>query len=390
MRADERLRALQAILSACRDLWHPQPFRQESPAWCARWPALAAQLLALSDDECAHLNDDGVAARALLAGHLPEVAALDALLALPFATARPQSLLDPFWDWEIPGRKRAQIEAFAATVAPCGRPLFDWCGGKGHLARLLALRWQALATTLEIDAALCADGAGLARRAGAEHAFVVADALDPQAPLPADAHVVALHACGGLHRQLLRRAVTAGVAALDLAPCCYYHGVDEAYPAMSKHAALPLDRDDLRLAVTETVTAAPRVARQSARAMAWKLAFIALRQRLDSAAYRTFKPVPSAWTRGDFESFCRQLAARERLALPEPLDWPACEAEGWRRQHQVKRLSVVRHAFRRPLEIWLLADMAAFLEEAGYRVSLAEFCPRRLTPRNVLLSARLA
>ena len=52
------------------------------------------------------------------------------------------------------------------------------------------------------------------------------------------------------------------------------------------------------------------------------------------------------------------------------------------------RLSIVRHAFRRPLEVWLALDLGLFLEGAGYEVSLGTFCPRRLTPRNLLLSAR--
>ena len=53
------------------------------------------------------------------------------------------------------------------------------------------------------------------------------------------------------------------------------------------------------------------------------------------------------------------------------------------------RLSIVRHAFRRPLEIWLALDLAVRLENDGYSVSLGRFCERRLTPRNLLISARL-
>lgn len=385
----DRLLALQAILADCRDLWQPQPFRASMPAWCERWPALAAELLALSDADCVRLNDDGSAARALLAAYLPAVGALEALMDLPLAAARPLPALGEHWDWEIPGRKRAQIAAFAALVAPSGRPVFDWCGGKGHLARLLALSWQLPATTLEINPALCAAGVDLARRAGASQVFVSADALHPETDLPSGSHAVALHACGSLHRQLVRRVAQAGMAALDLAPCCYHHGVEADYHPLSSQAALPLQRDDLRLAVTETVTAASRIARRSANEMAWKLGFVALRQQLTGAPYRSFKPIPRAWMRGAFASFCRQLAAREGLLLPASIDWAASEAVAWQRQREVVRYSIVRHAFRRPLEIWLATDMAVFLEEAGYAVQLACFCPRPLTPRNLLLSARL-
>ncbi len=384
----QRLRALTALLNDSSALWRPQPFREARPGWVERWPALAAELLALSDDECVHLADDGRAARALVTRHMPELAGAEEMIAVPQAELRPLPALGAFWDWEIPGRKREQIEAFAAAVAPTARPVFDWCGGKGHLARLLALAWGQPATTLEINPALCADGVALAARAGVTHEFIATDALGETASLPADAHLVALHACGGLHRQLLRRAVAAGVAALDLAPCCYYHGVETAYVPLSGAADLELSRDDLRLAVTETVTAAPRIARRSARERAWKLAFVALRETLTGQAYRTFKPVPRAWMGSDFAGFCTRMAAREDLCLPAAPDWAEWEATGWRRQREVERYAVVRHALRRPIELWLLSDMAVFLENAGYTVGLSIFCPRRLTPRNLLLSAR--
>ena len=40
-------------------------------------------------------------------------------------------------------------------------------------------------------------------------------------------------------------------------------------------------------------------------------------------------------------------------------------------------------------EVWLALDLAVRLENDGYSVSLGEFCERRLTPRNLLISARL-
>ena len=52
------------------------------------------------------------------------------------------------------------------------------------------------------------------------------------------------------------------------------------------------------------------------------------------------------------------------------------------------RLQLVRLAFRRPLEVWLLMDMAVFLEQQGYTVAVGPFCAPTLTPRNLLLSAR--
>ncbi len=50
-------------------------------------------------------------------------------------------------------------------------------------------------------------------------------------------------------------------------------------------------------------------------------------------------------------------------------------------------MELVRHLFRRPLEIWLALDRALFLEEQGYEVELGAFCDKPMTPRNLLIRA---
>ncbi len=383
----ERQRALGGLLAACRDLWHPQPFREPRPAWCGRLPALAAQLLALDDATAEHLNSDGEAGLRLVAAAVPDLHALAALVQLPVAEGEPAGDPGRRWDWEIPGRKRQQVEAFAAASRQSGLPLLDWCGGKGHLGRLLALAWQVPATSLDVDAVLCEDGRALARRSGAEQAFLAADALAADHVLLPERHLVALHACGDLHRHAVVVGAARGVRALDVAPCCYYRGVADRYRPLAS-ADLGLSRDDLRLAVTETVTASPRLRRQRDRAMAWKLGFDAWRREMQGDAYRPFKPVKEAWLRAPFGEFCRAMAEREGLPAPTATVADDFEVAGWRRQREVLRLSILRHAFRRGLEVWLAGDLALHLEEAGYRVALQTFCPRHLTPRNLLLSAR--
>lgn len=388
MRPGERQRQLDELLAAFRDLWHPQPFREIRPAWCERWPALAADVLALDDAAVEPLNNDSAAALDLLARHVPEVAGLAPLVALPGAAG---SIPDygSRWAWEIPGRKRQQIEAFAAAAHASGQPVLDWCGGKGHLGRLLALHWQTRATSLELDATLCTEGRALARRAGVEHEFIAADALVSGDAVTCDQHVVALHACGELHRSLIGHAVAAHAAAIDVAPCCYYRGVADHYQPLTRGLHLRPTRDDTRLAVTETVTASPRLARKRNQEMAWKLAFDAWRREVTGdAAYRSFKPVPAPWFGGSFADFLSAMAQRQGLPSPSAASAAEFERQGWQRQRDFLRLSIVRHAFRRALEIWLVLDLASYLEGEGYGVELNEFCPRHLTPRNLLLSAR--
>lgn len=386
MKLLDRQRQLDALLLAFHDLWHPQPFREARPDWCRYWPALANELLALPDEAASALNDDGARALSLVAKHVPEVAELLSLAELPACPAHPLAENRFQWDWEIPGRKRRQIEAFAATARSSGQHVLDWCGGKGHLGRLLADQWQLPVTTLEIDPLLCAAGESLARRNGVAQDFVVADALQMSA-WPAQDHAVALHACGELHRSLIRCGVNAGVTRFDVAPCCYHRGVAAQYQVLSSQAKLCLTRDDTRLAVTESVTAAPRQVRRREQASAWKLGFDAYRRSCSDGAYRTFKPVPEHWMRDGFSGFMAHMLQREGLPSIDDAHVAHFEQLGWQRQREVTRLSVVRHAFRRPLEIWLALDLAVYLEERGYSARLGSFCERALTPRNLLISA---
>jgi hypothetical protein len=293
---------------------------------------------------------------------------------------------------DIPGRKQDQIEAYAAAIGEPHAPLLEWCAGKGHLGRLLAHRWHWPVASLEIDADLCAAGESLARRIEVDcmQHFIRADALAPESGRHlAGRHAVALHACGDLHTHLIAGAAVGGSPAIDLAPCCYYRIADTIYRPFSE-TPLALTSDDLRLAVTETATASAKQRRQSRRALAWKLGWVELRKRLlGDESYRTFPPVPEAWLRGDFSEFARRMIERETDTTGfGDIDLVRFEALGHTRAARMLRLQLVRLAFRRPLEIWLLMDMAVYLNRHGYRVEVGTFCPPSLTPRNLLLSAR--
>jgi hypothetical protein len=100
--------------------------------------------------------------------------------------------------------------------------------------------------------------------------------------------------------------------------------------------------------------------------------------------------VPSRWLAGDFAAFCTALAEREGVRLPGTVDWAHWLALGECRRDEVRRLELVRHAFRRALELWLVTDLACGLEEAGFAVEVGTFCDRMLTPRNLLVVAQRA
>lgn len=425
MKHTERKAHLEALLLGFQHLWRPQPFKIETPDWCTDHPVLTAKLLDLDDDAVERLGADNTALIEFVSGHVPALTGLAQLVDLaPLAGPGPTSLqasregapLSSRFHVDIPGRKQAQIEAYAVVLGEPTAPVLEWCAGKGHLGRLLAARWQRPVASLEIDTALCEAGTRLAHRAGLEAVqhFIPVDVLTPDSSRHLTGrHAVALHACGDLHTRLVAEAAANAVPALDVAPCCYYRTAKQTYRPFNA-SDLQLGQDDLRLAVTETATASASQRRQSRRALAWKLGWVELRKQLTGETdYRSFPPVPEAWLRGDFANFVELMCQRESplsgtfSRSAEPLSGETArskqcrpgvridphladhfEALGHARAARMLRLQLVRLAFRRPLEVWLLMDMATFLERHGYRVAVGPFCDAALTPRNLMLSAR--
>jgi hypothetical protein len=307
------LASLDAALASYRELWHPQPFREARPAWCENWPELTRALLALPDAAVESLVNDEHAALVYLSSWLPDVRVLLALTHLPAVDRQILPDLASRWAREIPGRKQAQISAFASSIRADGEAVLDWCGGKGHLGRLIGLLWQQPVKTLELDPALCAAGRQLASKLPLQHDFEQADALTAEACFHPTQQAVALHACGHLHRRLIHQGVASGLTRFDIAPCCYHLGVTGEYPAFSAHLQTRLSLDDTRLAVTETVTASARLQRKRDKEMAWKLGFDALRREISGVdVYQNFKPVPAPWFLGDFAGFLQKMLVRAR------------------------------------------------------------------------------
>lgn len=389
------LNRLDAILNELDWLWRPQPFKERRPAWCAQRPQLTEALLKLTDTELESLSSNHAILIEWLAPHLPELKVLTQLCELPTHSITTLKDPGPHFNTAIPGRKLEQIESFAAAVGKIENPIVEWCGGKGHLGRRLANNWQQAVFTIEYNGELCHAGEVLAKKAKINQHFYKIDVLsaDANRHLPKH-HAIALHACGELHRTLIRKAINASSPAIDLVPCCYHlghlsHQGKEEYTPFTEGLQLRLNRDALRLAVTETVTSGTREISWRDQEMAWKLGYAQLRRNVTgNNHYQTMKPINKQWLREGFKPFCSHLAQRDRLELNHNIDWVHFEQQGWQRQNEVMRLSLVRNAFRRPIEIWLVLDIGSYLSNHGYHVEIGEFCKRATTPRNILISAR--
>lgn len=390
MSPSERFTQLTALLRQYEPYWRPSPFVYPTPAWCSENMALAEACLQLPEDMPAALEADPNALQQWLQAQLPGLQALNDLLALPAASVAVVTL-PAHWSVDIPGRKWQQIAAFAALTPAHQGPLLDWCSGKSHLGRTLAQQRQLPLVAVERDAVLCREGDEQARAAGVRAEFICADVLQAPPVLPADAQVLALHACGDLHRSLLRQLAAHPVRQLVLAPCCYHLWLRSDYLPLSAAAQqtdLRLDRNSVQLAVQEAVTSSPRVRKQTATLAAWRLGFDALQRQLRGVdEYLNTPSLPQSVLAEGFEAVCRRIAKHKQLSLPDGIEWQHYQTLGEQRYARAQKLQVVRHGFRRAIELWLVLDLALYLEQLGYSVELQQFCDRQLTPRNILLRA---
>ncbi|MEP1214251.1 MAG: methyltransferase [Marinobacter sp.] len=377
------------------ELWQPAPFTDPCPAWVQRWPVLAEQVANLSDRDCQRLDDDPGALAALLGRELPSLQLFEGLTRVPllYSGSAGPSTLPEVRATDMPGRKRLQSGAFAAAIRPLQHDVLDWCCGKGHLARTLSPWCDGKVSGFEWSQALVEDGNRLAGKFGDAVTLHCQDVMAEELEMPEAVHGVALHACGDLHRRLMRRAAHGGLPRLSFSPCCYHLTELRYYQPVSRRAGgcphtLKLTRENLRLAVQETVTAPQRVRQKTRQVSRWRLGFDGLQRCLRGTdAYLPVPSHPPGLANGDFAGFCRWAAKKKGLELPDETDFDHWERHGERRFQEVRRHELVRHLFRRPLELWLVLDYALFLEEQGYDVRLGTFCERQLTPRNLLIDA---
>lgn len=389
----QRWQRLNRWLHDHRSVWQPVPFTTPRPEWLERYPGLAEWLDGLPDDRCQAYAADMAALAGALAPLWPAMAEREALLAWP-QLADGDASLPEVRARDVPGRKRLQAGAFTAAVLPLAAPVLDWCCGKGHLARTLSVHTSQPVAGFEWDETLVDDGNRLAAKTGSGVQLQCQDVMASGLALPGAIHGVALHACGELHRQLLRQGAAQGAARLSISPCCYHLGHSGDYRPLSRQVTTAPDAcqvsfSSLRLVVQETVTAPARVRGLRHQTEVWRLGFDALQRSLRGCD--DYLPVPShptALNNRGFADFCRWAVDTKGLTLPQSWSPDHWLAVGEARQRELRRHELVRHLFRRPLECWLVLDYALFLQEQGYQVRLGTFCERRLTPRNLLLDAR--
>ncbi|MGL5335881.1 MAG: methyltransferase, partial [Enterovibrio sp.] len=178
-------------------------------------------------------------------------------------------------------------------------------------------------------------------------------------------------------------------AQVALAPCCYHLIDDDFYQPLSsaaKLSALRLTRHDLKLPLQETVTAPNNVKKRRVTEICFRLGFDSLQKQLRGTdEYLPLPNVQKSILDQDFSYFCQWAAKVKGLTLPNNTDFAQFLRQGEARFLLVEQMETVRTLFRRPLELWLALDKVLYMQEKGFKAHLWQFCPRELTPRNLLI-----
>ncbi|HCV05264.1 SAM-dependent methyltransferase [Pseudoalteromonas sp. APAL1] len=386
----QQFAALDTLLFSTRQYWQCTAFDYDA----IPWPELSSLLWALDDQQVSELDSDQNALYAYFAKAIKGLDELKSLCELPTTQQTRDEF--PFWISNgIKGRKFEQLQDFVAAISQqkSQYPVLEWCAGKGHLGRMLAFNGAPSIHSIELQAHLCEQGQHSANQQQLPMQFSQANVLtdDVTEYFKEQQHAVALHACGRLHQTFMQQASDAKTQQISFSPCCYHLFTDNDYQAMSepaKQSQLALTHRDLKLALQETVTAPSRVDKVRKTEVEWRLGFDALRKSITAEQHYVSVPsVNKAIFSDSFKSFCLWAAEKKSLSLPEDIDYHEFLAIGKQRKRVTERVELVRHVFRRAIEVWLVLDRALYLQQQGYQVTVSTFCEKQLTPRNILIQA---
>ncbi|MCF2901520.1 methyltransferase [Pseudoalteromonas sp. SYSU M81236] len=386
----QQFAALDTLLFSTRQYWQCTAFDYDA----IPWPELSSLLWALDDQQVSELDSDQNALYAYFAKAIKGLDELQSLCELPTTQQTRDEF--PFWISNgIKGRKFEQLQDFVAAISQqkSQYPVLEWCAGKGHLGRMLAFNGAPSIHSIELQAHLCEQGQHSANQQQLPMQFSQANVLtdDVTEYFKEQQHAVALHACGRLHQTFMQQASDAKTQQISFSPCCYHLFTDNDYQAMSepaKQSQLALTHRDLKLALQETVTAPSRVDKVRKTEVEWRLGFDALRKSITAEQHYVSVPsVNKAIFSDSFKSFCLWAAEKKSLSLPEDIDYHEFLAIGKQRKRVTERVELVRHVFRRAIEVWLVLDRALYLQQQGYQVTVSTFCEKQLTPRNILIQA---
>ena len=391
---NKRFLQLDNYLTDLQGYWKFEAFHHSDYPWANYNPALSAFLDALSAQELLNYQQSPERLYPLLSAFIKPLRSLqDSLFEINQVDS--VSVDVPFWlTTGIKGRKWSQISSFSEQINS-DFPVLEWCAGKGHLGRLISWQKKLSVTSVEWQKKLCELGESEASKMKISQSFIQADVLKGEADncIHNNCHCVALHACGDLHLHLIKLVKQHKPAQLTFSPCCYHLTQQTTYSPCSKqgkNSLLKIKKQILKLAVSKQATTGKRQSQLSEKEVLWRLAFDELQKELFTTdEYLPLPSFPKVLLSMTFKEFVIWAMEEKSLTfiVPEQLQHFLTLAQ--ERLNRVRRMELISQFFVRPLELWLIFDRAISLQESGYSVTVSTFCEESVTPRNILIQAKL-
>jgi SAM-dependent methyltransferase len=399
--ATDRLREALGVLTPVLDIVRAPAEDSEPPAWCEQrgW---AEFLLSLEEHELRACEESGLevglrdvasAPRDLLAlAETVRQATTLPRLRVPALTLPPAALRG------VPARKREQLGALLGVAAPLAARaarVVDVGAGSGHLARLSAELFQRETLALDREASRLRTAQrrteNRAQNVGAlDVRFAAADVGRERLELDRADLAVGLHACGELGDRLVFAAAAARCDLL-LCSCCFQKVASPERTMLSRAGGtLVLKKSVLGLAnLTSQARGVEASLTENLRGRETRLALRRLLQArgLAVAAGEEMRGINRRRAHAGFSELARTVLASRQLAPPSHAELRRHTADAEREHAAIRRLSLPRNLLARLVEVTVVLDRAALLEERGQRVLVAELFEQRVTPRNTVLLA---
>ena len=397
----DALSQAQGTLLPVLDIIDQRVHDARAPDWCERrgWTDF---LLGLSEADLQRCEAQGLAValptlasvpRTLteLAGRVLEVSALPALDARAVQPKREDFRGVAF-------RKQKQLAALLGALAPLAagaRRIVDVGAGSGHFARLSAQHFERATLGLERDPERVARAKNRARESASDDQlvtaeFAVIDASSETLRLDPGDLAIGLHACGELGDTLVRAVVGSG-AHLALVSCCLQKiSAPERLPLSRAAQGFSLKKDTLGLSnLTSQAVGVESSIEDTLRARQTRHAlWLLLRARgLDIPPGAEMQGVNRRQAHAGLGVIAERSLAHHALSPASASELAAFELAGGLQFNAIRRLSLPRDMLARTIELSVILDRAARLEESGYAVRVATIFERAVTPRNISLFA---
>jgi hypothetical protein len=201
---------------------------------------------------------------------------------------------------------------------------------------------------------------------------------------------IGLHACGELGDRLVLAASSVGCDLVLVSCCLQKTSAEQRVPVSRAAAGLTLHKNLLGLTnLTSGAQGveATLVANLGARETRLALRYLLRDRGLEVRAGEEMRGINRRRAQAGFDELAHHALARLELPAPTALELQTHAARARRDYAIMRRLALPRNMLARLVELAVVLDRAALLEEQGRHVRLAQFVEQQVTPRNTVLFA---